>query len=67
MLSQDERTPLHWAASGGHLDITEYLIRQKADVDATDDVRCFYLLFELSLIFLQLEIDVSAHYFVFLF
>jgi ankyrin repeat protein len=29
---------LHWAASGGHLDITEYLIQQKAKVDTTDDV-----------------------------
>jgi hypothetical protein len=38
LVLQDERTPLHWAASGGHLDITEYLILQKAQVDAPDDV-----------------------------
>lgn len=45
---QDERTPLHWAASGGHLDITEYLIQQKAQVDASDDasiLAIFFLLY----------------------
>lgn len=32
----DERTPLHWAASSGSLDITRYLIDQKADIDKPD-------------------------------
>lgn len=44
---QDERTPLHWAASGGHLDITEYLILQKAQVDASDDASITVVLFML--------------------
>lgn len=32
----DERTPLHWAASSGSLDVARYLIDQKADVDKPD-------------------------------
>ncbi|KAJ3994917.1 ankyrin repeat-containing domain protein [Lentinula boryana] len=32
----DERTPLHWAASSGDLDIARYLIDQKAEVDKVD-------------------------------
>lgn len=32
----DERTPLHWAASSGSLDIARYLIDQKAEVDKPD-------------------------------
>ncbi|KAJ4480237.1 ankyrin repeat-containing domain protein [Lentinula aciculospora] len=32
----DERTPLHWAASSGDLDIVRYLIDQKAEVDKVD-------------------------------
>ncbi|KAF9072583.1 ankyrin repeat-containing domain protein [Rhodocollybia butyracea] len=33
---QDERTPLHWAASSGSLEIARYLIGQKAEVDKVD-------------------------------
>jgi 26S proteasome non-ATPase regulatory subunit 10 len=34
---QDTRTPLHWAASAGHLDIVTYLLENGAEVDKTDD------------------------------
>ncbi len=34
---QDSRTPLHWAASGGHLDVVTYLLTNRAEVDKTDD------------------------------
>jgi len=33
---QDERTPLHWAASSGSLEITQFLINQGAEVDKLD-------------------------------
>jgi 26S proteasome non-ATPase regulatory subunit 10 len=33
----DTRTPLHWAASAGHLDIVTYLLENGAEVDKTDD------------------------------
>lgn len=32
----DQRTPLHWAASSGSVDIARYLIDQKADVNLID-------------------------------
>jgi len=32
----DDRTPLHWAASSGSIDIARFLIDQKAEVDKTD-------------------------------
>ncbi|KAF9007452.1 ankyrin repeat-containing domain protein [Cyathus striatus] len=32
----DGRTPLHWAATSGSIDITRYLIDQKAEVDKPD-------------------------------
>ena len=33
-------TPLHFAASNGHLSVVEYLVNQKADINAkTDTVR----------------------------
>ncbi|KNZ73379.1 26S proteasome non-ATPase regulatory subunit 10, partial [Termitomyces sp. J132] len=32
----DERTPLHWAASSGAIDIVRFLIDQKAEVDKPD-------------------------------
>ncbi|KAI9434232.1 ankyrin repeat-containing domain protein [Lactarius indigo] len=35
--TQDSRTPLHWAASGGHLDVIAYLLANGAGVDKTDD------------------------------
>jgi 26S proteasome non-ATPase regulatory subunit 10 len=34
---QDTRTPLHWAASAGHLDVVTYLLANDAEVDKTDD------------------------------
>jgi Ankyrin repeats (many copies) len=34
---QDSRTPLHWAASAGHLDVVTYLLANDAEVDKTDD------------------------------
>ena len=33
-----------WACNEGHLDVTEYLIAQGADVNAKDSVRYDYLL-----------------------
>ncbi|EAU85260.2 hypothetical protein CC1G_10046 [Coprinopsis cinerea okayama7 len=33
----DERTPLHWAASSGSLDVARFLIDQKAEVDKVDN------------------------------
>ncbi|KAG5643283.1 hypothetical protein DXG03_001250 [Asterophora parasitica] len=33
----DERTPLHWAASSGAIDIARFLIDQKAEVDRPDN------------------------------
>ena len=35
--AQDSRTPLHWAASGGHLDVVTYLLANGAEVDKADD------------------------------
>jgi len=29
-------TPLHWAAINGHLSVVEYLVNQKADINAKD-------------------------------
>ncbi|KAH6583759.1 hypothetical protein BASA60_001280 [Batrachochytrium salamandrivorans] len=36
-VDSDKRTALHWAASGKHLDIVEYLIEKGADVNAKDE------------------------------
>jgi 26S proteasome non-ATPase regulatory subunit 10 len=36
-MAQDERTPLHWAASSGSTEITGFLIDQKAEVDEQDN------------------------------
>ncbi|KAI8339276.1 hypothetical protein BC941DRAFT_269111 [Chlamydoabsidia padenii] len=35
---EDERTPLHWASSGGHDALVLFLIEKGADVNAKDDV-----------------------------
>lgn len=35
---QTQRMPLHWAASGGHEDIVEFLLKQGVPVDARDEV-----------------------------
>jgi hypothetical protein len=34
---QDSRTPLHWAASAGHIDVATYLLANGAEVDKVDD------------------------------
>lgn len=36
-LDADERTPLHWAASSGSVDITRFLVDQKAEIDRHDN------------------------------
>ncbi|KAH6909226.1 prosome, macropain 26S subunit, non-ATPase, 10, isoform CRA_c [Coprinopsis sp. MPI-PUGE-AT-0042] len=33
----DERTPLHWAAWSGSVDIVRFLVDQKAEIDKTDN------------------------------
>lgn len=35
--TQDSRTPLHWAASSGHLDVVTYLLENGAEVDKVDN------------------------------
>jgi len=30
-------TPLHWAAYNGHLSVVEYLVNQKADINAKNN------------------------------
>ena len=32
-----QRTPLHWSAGAGHVDVSILLISSKADVDARDN------------------------------
>jgi 26S proteasome non-ATPase regulatory subunit 10 len=36
IIPKDERTPLHWAASSGSIEIVQFLIDQGAEVDKTD-------------------------------
>jgi ankyrin repeat protein len=36
-VDQDQRTLLHWACSGRHVELAEYLIEQKIDVDMQDE------------------------------
>ncbi len=33
------KTALHWAAAGGHVSMTEYLVGHGADIEARDEVR----------------------------
>jgi len=40
-------TPLHWAAAYGHLSVVEYLVDQKADINARDRYVEFLNLMEL--------------------
>lgn len=35
----DQRTPLHWAASGGHANIVNYLLTLHVPIDALDEVK----------------------------
>ena len=35
-MEQDERTPLHWAASSGSIDIVRFLVDQKTEIDKVD-------------------------------
>jgi ankyrin repeat protein len=35
--TQDSRTPLQWAAAGGHIDVVTYLLENGAEVDKVDD------------------------------
>jgi len=45
-------TPLHWAAIYGHLSVVEYLVNQKADINAKDyNVEFLYLM---RLLFIEL-------------
>ena len=37
---QTQRTPLHWASSGGHTDIARMLLSLDVPVDARDEVLC---------------------------
>jgi len=38
-------TPLHYASANGHLSVVEYLVNQKADINAkNDDVEFLYLI-----------------------
>lgn len=35
--AENQRTPLHYAAWGGHTNVVAWLLEQKADIDALDD------------------------------
>ena len=39
-----QKTPLHYAAAGGHYDIVDILVTNKAQVDSKDkeEVRCLF-------------------------
>jgi len=40
-----DMTPLHYAAEHGHLSVVEYLVNQKANINAkNDDVEFLYLI-----------------------
>ena len=42
--NSSDRTPLHWAASDGKKDLVFQLVRDGADIDATDEVSLRYIL-----------------------
>jgi len=45
-------TPLHYAAANGHLSVVEYLINQKADINAIE--YSFEFLYLIILLFIML-------------
>jgi len=45
-------TPLHYAATNGHLSVVEYLINQKVDINAKDNIVEF--LYLIGLLFIML-------------
>jgi len=50
-------TPLHWAALRGHLSVVEYLVNQKADINAIAfDVEFLYLIGLLFILLLKMII-----------
>jgi len=49
-------TPLHLAAKDGHLSVVEYLVNQKADINAKDNNIEFYYLIGLLFIMLLKEV-----------
>jgi len=49
-------TPLHYAANGGHLSVVEYLINQKADINAKDNSIEFLYFFLLLFIMLLMVV-----------
>jgi len=50
-------TPLHYAASNGHLSVIEYLVNQKADINAkTTSVEFLYLIGLLFILLLLMVI-----------
>ncbi|KAJ3010225.1 UNVERIFIED_CONTAM: hypothetical protein HDU68_002258, partial [Siphonaria sp. JEL0065] len=38
-IDEDQRTALHWAASGKHIQVVEYLVTNGSDVNAQDDAK----------------------------
>jgi len=45
-------TPLHYAAINGHLSVVEYLVNQKADINARDNSIDFFNMIKLLFILL---------------